>query len=144
MTHFVRGGIGHLLIKFGSDVVLFDFQWLGLIGLSRRNLNHALHWVIPSGKQDRARRGRRPHLLRASRIIYTIDCTPLLRNAGRLLAPSYSFAYANRRDPVAVASEMLGDLETSVNSLEQGSKNMLAQAKLLAAKQTTKSWMPKF
>lgn len=48
------------------------------------------------------------------------------------------------REPVAVASEMLGDLETSVNSLEQGSKNMLAQAKLLAAKQTTKSWMPKF
>jgi syntaxin-binding protein 5 len=40
--------------------------------------------------------------------------------------------------------EMLGNLETSVNSLEQGSKNMLAQAKLLAAKQTTKSWMPKF
>jgi hypothetical protein len=39
---------------------------------------------------------------------------------------------------------MLGDLETSVNSLEKGSKNMLAQAKLLAAKQTTKSWMPKF
>jgi hypothetical protein len=39
---------------------------------------------------------------------------------------------------------MLGDLETSVNSLEKRSKNMLAQAKLLAVKQTTKSWMPKF
>ena len=39
---------------------------------------------------------------------------------------------------------MLSDLETSVNSLEQGSKNMLEQAKLLAAKQTTKSWLPKF
>jgi syntaxin-binding protein 5 len=39
---------------------------------------------------------------------------------------------------------MLGDLETSVNSLEQGSKSMLAQAKLLAVKQTAKSWMPKF
>jgi syntaxin-binding protein 5 len=40
--------------------------------------------------------------------------------------------------------EMLGNLETSVNSLEQGSKNMLTQAKLLATKQTAKSWMPKF
>jgi len=40
--------------------------------------------------------------------------------------------------------EMLGNLETSVNSLEQGSKDMLAQAKLLAAKQTGKSWLPKF
>jgi hypothetical protein len=37
---------------------------------------------------------------------------------------------------------MLSDLETSVNSLEQGSKNMLTQAKLLAAKQTAKSWLP--
>jgi syntaxin-binding protein 5 len=40
--------------------------------------------------------------------------------------------------------EILGDLENSVNSLEKGSKNMLAQAKLLATKQTAKSWMPKF
>jgi hypothetical protein len=72
------------LAKFGSDVVLFGFQWPVLIGLSRRNLNHALHrGVIPSGKQDRARRERRPHLLNAQIIIYTIDCTPLLRNAGR-------------------------------------------------------------
>jgi hypothetical protein len=45
---------------------------------------------------------------------------------------------------VSERGEMLGDLETSVNSLEQGSKNMLAQAKLLAAKETTKSWLPKF
>jgi syntaxin-binding protein 5 len=40
--------------------------------------------------------------------------------------------------------EMLGHLETSVNSLEQGRKNMLAQAKLLAAKQPAKGWMPKY
>jgi len=39
---------------------------------------------------------------------------------------------------------MLSDLEASVNSLGQGSKNMLAQAKLLATKQTAKSWLPKF
>ncbi|KAI9462922.1 lethal giant larvae like, C-terminal-domain-containing protein [Russula earlei] len=45
---------------------------------------------------------------------------------------------------VSERGEMLGNLETSVNSLEQGSKNMLAQAKVLAAKQTAKSWMPKF
>ncbi|KAI0257073.1 hypothetical protein BJV78DRAFT_1277663 [Lactifluus subvellereus] len=45
---------------------------------------------------------------------------------------------------VSERGEMLGNLETSVNSLEQGSKNMLAQAKLLAAKQTAKTWMPKF
>ena len=51
--------------KFGSDVVPFGFQWPVLIGLSRRNLNHVLHRVIPSGKQDRARRRRRPHLLHA-------------------------------------------------------------------------------
>jgi hypothetical protein len=39
---------------------------------------------------------------------------------------------------------MLGSLETSINSLEQGSKDMLVQVKLLVEKQTTKSWMPKF
>ena len=73
--HFVRGGVGHRyvhsmpclsLAKIGSDVVLFDFQWPALIGLFRRNLNHALNrGFIPNGKQDRARRGRRPHLLHA-------------------------------------------------------------------------------
>jgi hypothetical protein len=114
LTHFVRGGVGHRYIclpflgKFGSDVVLFGFQWPVLIGLSRRSLNRAPHrTVIPSGKQDRARRGRRPHLLNAQIIIYTTDCTPLLRNAGRWLAPSYSFAHANHRDTVAVAVKCL-------------------------------------
>ncbi|KAF8506641.1 lethal giant larvae like, C-terminal-domain-containing protein [Russula emetica] len=52
--------------------------------------------------------------------------------------------YDRLHSAAAERGEMLGDLETSVNSLEQGSKNMLAQAKLLAVKQTTKSWMPKF
>ncbi|KAI0308267.1 lethal giant larvae like, C-terminal-domain-containing protein [Multifurca ochricompacta] len=52
--------------------------------------------------------------------------------------------YDRLRTAVVERGEMLGDLETSVNSLEQGSKNMLAQAKMLAAKQTTKSWLPKF
>ena len=46
-------------------IVLFGFQWPVLIGLSRRNLNHALHRGILSGKQARARRGRQPHLLHA-------------------------------------------------------------------------------
>ncbi|KAI0003744.1 lethal giant larvae like, C-terminal-domain-containing protein [Russula compacta] len=40
---------------------------------------------------------------------------------------------------VSERGEMLGNLETSVNSLEQGSKNMLSQAKLLAAKQTQRA-----
>jgi len=52
--------------------------------------------------------------------------------------------YERLHAAVSERGEMLNDLETSVNSLEQGSKNMLAQAKLLAAKQTNKSWLPKF
>ncbi|KAF8274032.1 lethal giant larvae like, C-terminal-domain-containing protein [Lactarius quietus] len=52
--------------------------------------------------------------------------------------------YERLHAAVSERGEMLSDLETSVNSLEQGSKNMLTQAKLLAAKQTTKSWLPKF
>jgi len=59
-------------------------------------------------------------------------------------ARAKNLLYDRLHSAVAERGEMLGDLETSVNSLEQGSKNMLAQAKLLAAKQTTKSWMPKF
>ena len=86
-------------------LVLFGFQWPALIGLSRRNLNHVLHrGVIPSGKQDRARRGRQPHLLLAQIAIYTINCTPLLRNAGGWLAPPYSFTHANHRDALALAA----------------------------------------
>ncbi|KAH9044417.1 lethal giant larvae like, C-terminal-domain-containing protein [Lactarius pseudohatsudake] len=52
--------------------------------------------------------------------------------------------YERLHAAVSERGEMLNDLETSVNSLEQGSKNMLAQAKLLATKQTAKSWLPKF
>jgi len=63
-------------------------------------------------------------------------------------APSVERSKNNLYDRLHAAvserGEMLGNLETSVNSLEQGSKNMLAQAKLLATKQTAKSWMPKF
>ncbi|KAK0466348.1 WD40 containing snare-dependent exocytosis protein [Desarmillaria tabescens] len=36
--------------------------------------------------------------------------------------------------------QMLGNLEDSFNSLEQGSRNMAAQAKRLAAEQTAKQW----
>jgi len=59
-------------------------------------------------------------------------------------AQTKSALYERLHAAVSERGEMLNDLETSVNSLEQGSKNMLAQAKLLAAKQTTKSWLPKF
>ncbi|KAH9081593.1 lethal giant larvae like, C-terminal-domain-containing protein [Lactarius deliciosus] len=52
--------------------------------------------------------------------------------------------YERLHAAVSERGEMLNDLETSVNSLEQGSKNMLAQAKLLATKQTAKSWFPTF
>src|SRR6266478_1103540 len=139
----VTSNVIFFLGRFGSDVSFFGLQWPVLIGLSRRNQHPALHrWVTPSGKRDRARRRRRPHQLHAQRTIYTTDYTLLLQNAGKWLAPSfYLFAHANHG---CGRSDMLGDLETSVNSLEQGSKNMLAQAKLLAAKQTAKSWMPKF
>lgn len=69
---------------------------------------------------------------------------PLFRSAGRRF-PCVCVVILNMLNMVLREyREMLGNLETSVNSLEQGSKNMLAQAKLLAAKQTTKSWMPKF
>ncbi|KAI0931535.1 hypothetical protein AcV5_005001 [Taiwanofungus camphoratus] len=41
---------------------------------------------------------------------------------------------------LAERGQMLGDLEESFNSLEQGSKNMAAQAQKLAAQQTAKKW----
>ena len=63
-----------------------------------------------------------------------------------LSAGRHFYYYLITRDdrPYQYFREMLGDLETSVNSLEQGSKNMLTQARLLAAKQTAKSWLPTF
>jgi len=36
--------------------------------------------------------------------------------------------------------QLLGDLEDRFNALEEGSKNMVAQAKRLAAQHTAKSW----
>jgi hypothetical protein len=118
-------------------------QWPARIDLSLKSLSPALHpQVTASGKLGRARRGRLLHQLSARRTICTTDCTQLFRNVGR-----YILVLSLARMPTIYVNnfrEMLGNLETSVNSLEQGSKNMLAQAKLLAAKQTAKSWMPKF
>jgi len=51
-------------------------------------------------------------------------------------ARTKNILYDRLHAAVAERGDMLGDLETSVNSLEQGSKNMLTQAKLLATKQT--------
>jgi len=36
--------------------------------------------------------------------------------------------------------QVLGELEETFSSLEQGSRSMLTQAKRLAAEQTAKSW----
>ncbi|THH21204.1 hypothetical protein EW146_g293 [Bondarzewia mesenterica] len=51
-----------------------------------------------------------------------------------------STLYERLHAAVAERGEMLGNLEESFNSLEQGSKSMVAQAKRLATQQTAKSW----
>ncbi|KAI0705856.1 lethal giant larvae like, C-terminal-domain-containing protein [Cytidiella melzeri] len=48
--------------------------------------------------------------------------------------------YNRLNNALAERGEMLGNLEDSFVALESGSKNMLAQAKTLAAKQSAKSW----
>ncbi|EKM61629.1 uncharacterized protein PHACADRAFT_169080 [Phanerochaete carnosa HHB-10118-sp] len=48
--------------------------------------------------------------------------------------------YSRLNNALAERGEMLGGLEESFQSLESGSKNMLAQAKSLAAKQSAKRW----
>lgn len=48
--------------------------------------------------------------------------------------------YSRLNNALAERGEMLGGLEESFQSLESGSKNMLSQAKTLAAKQTAKRW----
>jgi len=48
--------------------------------------------------------------------------------------------YARLSSALGERGQALGDLEDSFNSLESGSKNMVSQAKRLAAEQGTKSW----
>ncbi|EMD32655.1 hypothetical protein CERSUDRAFT_118683 [Gelatoporia subvermispora B] len=48
--------------------------------------------------------------------------------------------YNRLGDALAERGQMLGDLQESFDSLEQGSKRMLSQAKTLAAQQSAKRW----
>ncbi|KAJ6621080.1 lethal giant larvae like, C-terminal-domain-containing protein [Mycena sp. CBHHK59/15] len=51
-----------------------------------------------------------------------------------------SSLYARLQSAVGERGQMLGDLEDRFNSLEEGSRSMVAQAKRLAAEQSAKSW----
>ncbi|KAJ7293050.1 WD40 containing snare-dependent exocytosis protein [Mycena rebaudengoi] len=51
-----------------------------------------------------------------------------------------SSLYSRLQSAVGERGQMLGDLEDRFNSLEQGSRSMVAQAKRLAAEQSAKSW----
>ncbi|KAJ7459170.1 WD40 containing snare-dependent exocytosis protein [Mycena galericulata] len=51
-----------------------------------------------------------------------------------------SSLYARLQSAVGERGQMLGDLEDRFNSLEEGSKSMVTQAKRLAAEQSAKSW----
>ncbi|KAJ7492344.1 WD40 containing snare-dependent exocytosis protein [Mycena latifolia] len=55
-------------------------------------------------------------------------------------AGAQSTLYARLQSAVGERGQMLGDLEDRFNSLEQGSRSMVAQAKRLAAEQTAKGW----
>ncbi|KAK7063993.1 WD40 containing snare-dependent exocytosis protein [Favolaschia claudopus] len=48
--------------------------------------------------------------------------------------------YARLQSAMGERGQMLGDLEDRFNSLEEGSKSMVTQAKRLAAQQSAKSW----
>ncbi|KAJ6483896.1 WD40 containing snare-dependent exocytosis protein [Mycena vulgaris] len=51
-----------------------------------------------------------------------------------------SSLYARLQSAVGERGQMLGDLEDRFNSLEEGSRSMVTQAKRLAAEQSAKSW----
>ncbi|KAJ7161293.1 WD40 containing snare-dependent exocytosis protein [Mycena crocata] len=55
-------------------------------------------------------------------------------------AGTQSSLYARLQSAVGERGQMLGDLEDRFNSLEEGSRSMVAQAKRLAAQQSAKSW----
>ncbi|KAG8950414.1 hypothetical protein FRC04_007429 [Tulasnella sp. 424] len=52
--------------------------------------------------------------------------------------------YSRLRSAAAERGEALADLGEKFSSLESASKDMAGQAKLLAAKQTTRRWLPRF
>ncbi|KAJ6520108.1 WD40 containing snare-dependent exocytosis protein [Mycena sanguinolenta] len=55
-------------------------------------------------------------------------------------AGAQSSLYSRLQSAMGERGQMLGDLEDRFNSLEEGSKSMVAQAKRLAAEQSAKSW----
>lgn len=48
--------------------------------------------------------------------------------------------YSRLNDALAERGEMLGNIEQQIGSLQQGSKDMVAQAKRLAAEQSARRW----
>ncbi|KZT08686.1 uncharacterized protein LAESUDRAFT_676040 [Laetiporus sulphureus 93-53] len=63
-----------------------------------------------------------------------------LQSASATMSSGVGDLYTRLGNALAERGQRLGDLEESFNSLEQGSKGMLAQAKRLAAQQTAKRW----
>jgi len=63
-----------------------------------------------------------------------------LKGASDSMSSGVSDLYNRLGSALAERGQMLGDLEESFNSLEQGSKGMLAQAQKLAAQQSAKRW----
>ncbi|KAJ7269438.1 lethal giant larvae like, C-terminal-domain-containing protein [Mycena haematopus] len=69
--------------------------------------------------------------------------TPIPQDSASLsqkAAGVQSNLYSRLQSAMGERGQMLGDLEDRFNSLEEGSKSMVAQAKRLAAEQSAKSW----
>ncbi|EEB90928.1 hypothetical protein MPER_10800 [Moniliophthora perniciosa FA553] len=62
------------------------------------------------------------------------------RVAAAQATSSQSSLYNRLTSALEERGQMLGELEDRINSLEQGSRSMVNQAKRLAAEQTAKSW----
>ncbi|KAF8215929.1 lethal giant larvae like, C-terminal-domain-containing protein, partial [Mycena galopus ATCC 62051] len=60
--------------------------------------------------------------------------------AAQQAAGVQSTLYSRLQSAMSERGQMLGDLEDRFNSLEEGSKSMVAQAKRMAAEQSAKSW----
>ncbi|KAJ6575407.1 lethal giant larvae like, C-terminal-domain-containing protein [Mycena capillaripes] len=68
---------------------------------------------------------------------------PAAKNAAALAetaAGTQSSLYSRLQSAMGERGQMLGDLEDRFNSLEEGSRSMVTQAKRLAAQQSAKSW----
>ncbi|KAJ7103251.1 WD40 containing snare-dependent exocytosis protein [Mycena belliarum] len=61
-------------------------------------------------------------------------------SAAQIATEAQSSLYARLQSAVGERGQMLGDLEDHFNSLEQGSRSMVTQAKRMAAEQSAKSW----